>query len=401
MSENIYRPDTAAMAAEAIRDAAGPLAIEGGGGLSGFGRPAQADATLKLDALTGVIEYSPTELYATFRAGTTLTDVKAVLDEKRQRLLFDPPDMTGLYGSDDANPATIGGVAAAGLSGPARVAAGACRDYLIGVRFIDGLGRQMHGGGKVMKNVTGYDLCKLTAGAFGGLGAITDVTFKVLPKAPAEATLCLLDLDDVAGQSAIAGAFSSPFEPMAAAHLPKGGIAGLPVDRAATTIRLEGFPESLAYRKQAIRSHLPEGAEIVELEGDASAALWAAVRDVAPFQAPDPRPLWRISTAPTAGPGVVAAIQATVQSEAIYDWACGLIWLAADADAPDAAATTVRAAVQAAGGHATLVRAPAQTRAAIDVFEPLSAPLAAITKGLKREFDPRGILNPGRMYAGV
>lgn len=406
MSGAVLRPENADAVAEAIRDASGPLAIEGGGGLKGFGRPAQTDATLKLDALQGVVEYSPTELYATFRAGTTLADAKAVLAEKKQRLPFDPPDLTGLYaGAGAGGPATVGGVAAAGLSGPARVAAGACRDYLIGVHFVDGQGQQMHGGGKVMKNVTGYDLCKLTTGAFGGLGAITDVTFKVLPIAPAEVTLCLLDLDDRAGQSALAGAFNSPFEPMAAAHLPLGGtiggIAGLPAGRAVSALRLEAFPDSLAYRKQAIRAHLPKDAEIIELETDVSAAFWRAVRDVAPFQAPDTRPLWRISTAPTAGPGVVAAIKAILPADAVYDWAGGLIWLAVAAEADDAGAAIVRQTVQQAGGHATLVRAQDQIRAAIDVFEPLSPPLAVITKGLKREFDPRGILNPGRMYAGI
>jgi len=396
------RPETADQVAEAIRDAAGPLAIEGGGGLGGLGRPVQAEATLRLDRLQGVVEYSPTELYATFRAGAPLADARAALAENGQRLPFDPPDLTGLYGSEGA--ATVGGVVAAALSGPARVAVGAARDFLIGVRFVDGTGQALHGGGKVMKNVTGYDLCKLTAGAFGTLGAITEATFKVLPIAPAEATLAIRGLDDAAGQTALAAAFKSPFEPMGAAHLPESVAAridGLPKGGAATLLRLEAFPESLAYRRQAIRAHLPGDADIVEIEGEASAAIWRAIRDVAPFAAPDARPLWRISTAPTEGPGVVARIARALRIEAFYDWAGGLVWLAVDKAAADAGAAAVRAAVAAAGGHATLMRAPEAVRAAVDVFEPPAGPLLRVTQGLKTTFDPAGRLNPGRMYAGV
>ncbi len=406
MTGAVLRPDTAAQVREAIRDAAGPLVIEGGGGLGGFGRPVQAQATLKLDALVGVVEYSPSELYASFRAGTTLEAARAVLAEKGQRLPFDPPDLTGLYGRQ--GPATVGGVVAAALSGPARIAAGAARDYLIGVKFVDGVGQALHGGGRVMKNVTGYDLCKLTAGAFGTLGAITEATFKVLPIAPDEVTLALLGLDDAAGQAALGAAFKSPFEPMAAAHLPSaiaartpgaGGVAG--GDRSVTALRLEGFPESLVYRKQAIRAHLPANVDIVELSNDVSRTFWAAVRDVAPFAAPDSRPLWRISTAPTAGPELVRELAAAIGAEAFYDWAGGLIWLAVPANAADAGAAAVRAATAHAGGHATLVRAPEAVRAAIEVFEPLAAAVHRLTQGLKGEFDPDRRLNPSRMYAGV
>ena len=403
MTADILRPETPQHVQEAIRDAAGPMTIEGGGGLSGFGRPNQAEQTLKLDALTGVIEYSPSELYVTFRAGTTLADARAALAEKKQRLPFDPPDLTGLYGK--SGPATIGGVVAAGLSGPPRVAIGAIRDYLIGIHFVDGSGQAMHGGGRVMKNVTGYDLCKLTAGAFGSLGAITDATFKVLPIAPVEITLALIGLDDVAGQAALSAAFRSPFEPMAACHLP-GSIAAAmpsaPSNDSVTAFKLEGFAESLAYRKQAVLAHLPASAEIIELENDASQALWAAIRDVAPFAGQADNPLWRISTAPTEAPGLVSNLKAILGGEAFYDWACGLIWFSLPpGNIEDAGQAILRAALATAGGHATLVRAPESIRAAIDVFEPLASPLHRITQGLKAEFDPRGLLNPGRMYAGI
>lgn len=408
MTDQIYRAESVADVQGVIRDAMGPLAIEGGGGLRGLGRPVQAEATLKLDALTGVVEYSPTELYCTFRAGTTLDDARATLKEKSQRLPFDPPDMTGLYGdADDGGPATVGGVVAAALSGPARIATGAARDYVIGVNFVDGQGQAMHGGGRVMKNVTGYDICKLATGAFGTLGAIVDITFKVLPVAPTERTLVILGLDDAAGQAALSAALKSPFEPMAAAHLPAATATAPAIAAAApgggqsvTALRLEGFAESLAYRAAALRAFLPTDVEILEIEGEASAAFWSAVRDAAPFQG-HRAPLWRISTAPTAGPKIVAALANALPVRALYDWAGGLVWLETGDDTPDAGAGPIRAAVQAHGGHATLMRAPETVRAAVDVFQPLPAPIRRLTQGLKASFDPQGLLNPGRMYAGV
>lgn len=408
MSDTPQRPQTPGDVQAAILDALAdkaPLTIEGGGGLSGLGRPRQAGRTLKLDGLTGVVEYSPSELYATFRAGETLADATAALAEKRQRLPFDPPDLTGLY-ANAQGPATIGGVVAAALSGPSRIAVGAVRDYVIGVKFVDGQGQALHGGGRVMKNVTGYDLCKLMTGAFGGLGAMTEATFKVLPFADDEITLLIVGLDDAAGQSALAAAFKSPFEPMGAAHLPTLAASRVtqdaPTGASLTALRLEGFTDSLAYRSVAILKHLPTGVEIKRLDRDASRAFWADIRDVKPFQAPDTRPLWRISTAPTAGPALVAQVQETLPVEAFYDWAGGLIWLAVTEDsANDAGADAIRAATRHHGGHATCMRATDAIRAVIDVFEPLDAPLEKVTAGLKRTFDPADILNPGRMYASI
>ena len=406
MTAAVLKPGTVADVQDAIRDAVMdrvPLAIEGGGGLSGLGRPMQTERTLKLDGLTGVVEYSPSELYATFRAGETLADARAALAEKRQRLPFDPPDLTGLYG-DAGGLATMGGVVAAALSGPSRVAVGAARDYVVGVGFVDGQGQALKGGGRVMKNVTGYDLCKLTTGAFGTLGAITDATFKVLPFANSEVTLLAHGLDDAAAQAMMSAAFKSPFEPVGAAHLPAtaaaaiGGVGGA---GAVTALRLEGFPDSLDYRTNAIRSFLPAGLELTELEAEPSAAFWEGVRDVAPFQAPDPRALWRISTAPTQGPKLVAEIAQSLEVDVFYDWAGGLIWLAVAGDAPNAGADVIRPLITAQGGHGTLMRADQSVRAVVEVFEPLAAPLLQLTQGLKRTFDPFNALNAGHMYAAV
>lgn len=411
MTGAVLTPGTVSEVQDAIRDAVrdrAPLAIEGGGGLSGFGRPVQADWTLKLDGLTGLVEYSPSELYATFRAGETLADARKALAEKRQRLPFDPPDLKALY-DGAGGPATIGGVVAAALSGPSRVAVGAARDYVVGVGFVDGQGQALKGGGRVMKNVTGYDLCKLTTGAFGTLGAITDATFKVLPFANTEVTLLACGLDDMAAQAMMSAAFKSPFEPVGAAHLPvkaaasvQGAVSGgAHSGSAVTALRLEGFPDSLSYRINAIRSFLPAGLELTEIEAEPSAQFWEAVRDVAPFQAPDRRPLWRISTAPTQGPALVAAIGEALDVDAYYDWAGGLVWLAVASDAPSAGADVIRPLIVSHGGHGTLMRAEPSVRAAVEVFEPLSAPLLQLTQGLKRTFDPFNTLNAGRMYSAV
>ena len=255
-----------------------------------------------------------------------------------------------------------------------------------------------------MKNVTGYDLCKLTTGAFGTLGAITDVTFKVLPFANSEVTLLAHGLDDAAAQAMMSAAFKSPFEPVGAAHLPAsaaaaiGGVGGA---GAVTALRFEGFPDSLSYRMDAIRSFLPSGLELTELEAEPSQAFWEGVRDVVPFKAPDPRAFWRVSTAPKQGPKLVAEITQSLEVDAFYDWAGGLIWLAVAPDAPNAGHDVIRPLIAAHGGHGTIMQAEQSVRAAVEVFEPLSAPLLQLTQGLKRTFDPFNALNAGRMYAAV
>ena len=406
MTGAVLKPGTVADVQDAIRDAVMdrvPLAIEGGGGLSGLGRPMLSERTLKLDGLTGVVEYSPSELYATFRAGETLADARAALAENRQRVPFDPPDLTGLYG-DSGRPATMGGVVAAALSGPSRVAVGAARDYVVGVGFVDGQGQALKGGGRVMKNVTGYDLCKLTTGAFGTLGAITDVTFKVLPFANSEVTLLAHELNDAAAQAMMSAAFKSPFEPVGAAHLPASAaaaISGSAGASALTALRFEGFPDSLSYRMNAIRSFLPSGLELTELEAEPSQLFWEGVREVVPFKAPDPRALWRISTSPTQGPKLVAEIAQSLEVEAFYDWAGGLIWLAVAPNALNAGNDVIRPLIAAHGGHGTIMRAEQSVRVAVEVFEPLSAPLLQLTQGLKLTFDPFKTLNGGCMYAAV
>ncbi|GEL39820.1 2-hydroxy-acid oxidase [Methylorubrum extorquens] len=393
-----YAPASEQEAAAIVAQAAGrsePLRLVGGGTKAALGRPPQDEATLAATGLTGITLYEPAEMVVAARAGTPLAEVEALLAGRGQMLPFEPMDHRPLLGS--TGEPTFGAVAAANNSGPRRINAGAARDSLIGVRFVNGRGQPIKSGGRVMKNVTGLDLVKLMAGSWGTLGLLTEVTFKVLPVQEQVATLVLLGLSDAAAVEALATALGSPFELTGAAHWP-AGIGG---SEPRTLMRVEGFAKSVDYRLGELRRLLRRYGAAQVVEGDESAALWRAVRDATPLAEPREAAIWRISTAPTRGPAVTAAIAAERAARWFYDWGGGLIWLATDAS-DDAGAAVIRAAVKAAGsGHATLVRAPENLRAAVPVFEPLPEPLMRITAGIKAAHDPAGIFNPGRMYAGV
>ena len=390
-------PATEAEACGAVAEAASrrtPLALVGGGTKAEVGRPAQNEATLSSTGLTGVTLYEPAELVIAARAGTPLAEVVHTLAERGQELPFEPMDHRPLLGS--TGEPTIGAVAAGNISGPRRIMAGAARDSLIGVRFVNGRGEAIKSGGRVMKNVTGLDLVKGMAGSWGTLGFLTEVTFKVLPRAERVATLVLPGLDDARAIAALSAALASPFEASGAAHLP----AGFNGAGARTLIRIEGFSAWIDYRLGELGRLLKRFGSDEVVEGEAAAALWREVRDVAPLVEPRENAVWRVSTAPTRGPELTALVSRSLEARWFYDWGGGLVWLACPASG-DAGASAIRAAVRATGGHATLVRAPAEVRAAVDVFEPLPEPVMRITAGIKAAFDPAGILNPGRMYAGV
>lgn len=395
-------PTTEDEACAAVTDAVAsraPLAIEGGGTKAGIGRPAQTERTLSSSGLTGITLNEPAELVVSARAGTPLTEIVATLDAQGQQLTFEPMDHRPLLGH--GTEPTIGGVAAANVSGPRRIQAGAARDSLIGVRFVNGRGEMVKSGGRVMKNVTGLDLVKLMGGSWGTLGFLTQVTFKVLPKPERTATLVLGGLDDRAAVAALSAALGSPFEVTGAAHLP-----GVGERDGRTLIRIEGFAASVDYRLGELRRLLRRAGDADILEGEVGASLWRSVRDVAPFahevdatSRDLASAVWRISVAPTHGPGLTEAIGRAMPARWYYDWGGGLVWLACEASG-DAGAAVIRAALG-GRGHATLVRAPVEIRAAIDVFEPMSEPLRRLTAGIKASLDPDGIFNPGRMYAGV
>jgi glycolate oxidase FAD binding subunit len=372
------------------------LEIVGHGSKRGIGRAAQWDLSLDLSELSGVTLYEPEELILSAKAGTPMADIEALLAKHNQELAFEPLDYGPVFGAP-AGRGTIGGALAANLSGPRRIKAGAARDHFLGVTAVSGRGETFKSGGRVVKNVTGYDLCKVLAGSWGTLAVMTDVTVKVLPRSETEETLLVLGLDDASAARAMSIAMGSSNDVSGAAHFPAPLAAAIQAvaGAAITALRLEGVAPSVKHRRHALEALLKPFGEITVFAEPDSRALWKAVRDVRPFAQGDSA-LWRISVAPTRGAEVTAATGEG--AEYFYDWAGGLIWLALRAT-DDGGAARVRAAV--GEGHATLIRAPAAIRAVIPVFEPQDAGLAALSRRVKESFDPKGVLGPGRMYAGV
>ncbi len=379
------------------------LEIVGHGSKRAFGRPSQHDVTLDLSALSGVTLYEPQELVLSAKAGTPLAEIDAVLAAQGQALAFEPMDYGPVLGEPEGR-STVGGVVAANLSGPRRIKVGTVRDHFLGVTAVSGRGETFKSGGRVVKNVTGYDLCKLLAGSWGTLGVMTDVTLKVLPQPETEATLVLHGLNEREAVEAMTKAMGTSFDVSGAAHLPDylaARLDGGGRSDAATVLRIEGIRPSVAYRIEALERELRPIRAMAKLDEAASRRLWRAIRDAKPLAADTEagsRPLWRISTSPAQGCEIVARISPA--SQLFFDWAGGLIWVAPPA-AADCGAAAIRRAVAEVGGHATLVRGPAAARATEDVFQPGEDALAGLTKRVKESFDPKGVLNPGRMWAGV
>jgi glycolate oxidase FAD binding subunit len=306
---------------------------------------------------------------------------------------------------------SVGGMIGAGLAGPRRIKAGGARDHLLGAQAVSGFGDSFKAGGKVVKNVTGYDLCKLLAGSWGTLAVMTEVTLKVMPKPETECTLLLRGLDDATGNRAMTAALGSPFDVSAAAHVPssafrsgdRSGLGDLgAAGQAVTLLRLEGIAASVAHRATTLGKLVaPFGT--TEMIGDtASAALWASIRDVSPFAADGALgawPVWRIVCPPASGAALGERLARETGADVIYDWGGGLIW-AAVPPKPDAHAAMLRERVNAAGGHATLLRAAEDLRRNIDVFHPQPDGLAALGERVRHSFDPKHILNRGRMRRG-
>lgn len=370
-------PQTETELAAVIANAAGPLAIMGGG-TRGVTQPGEG---LTVSGLSGIELYEPGSLTLVAGAGTPLAEIEAVLAEENQRLAFEPMDHRGLLGT--SGQPTVGGVVAANVSGPRRVQVGACRDHLLGLRFVDGRGSIVSNGGRVMKNVTGYDLVKLFGGSWGTLGVLSQVSLKVLPQTETQATLLINVEDPTAAVRTMSAALGSPFEVTGAAY-GNGVVGSMPV----VMIRIEGFEASVAYRCGELAVVLATFGE-VELIDDAgkSEAVWASVRDVEPFHSLS-GDVWRISVKPSDAPILAARTDA---DGLLFDWGGGLIW----ARVPEG--TDLRSRLGAFSGHATLVRSNEKTRRDFGMFQPEPAPLAAISAGLRTRFDPRSIFNPGLM----
>jgi glycolate oxidase FAD binding subunit len=402
-----HTPRSEAEAASVIADAAArraPLSIMGAGTKRGLGRFTQTQDVLSSAAITGITLHEPAELVIAARAGTPLAEIERKLAEDRQRLPFEPMDYRPLLGT--TGEPTIGGVAATNLSGPRRIKAGACRDSFLGARFVNGRGEAVKSGGRVMKNVTGLDLTRLMAGAFGTLGFLTEVTFKVVPLPETEATLVIEGLSDRRGIEALSAGLGSPFEVTGAAHLP----AGLGEAKARTLLRLEGFESAVSYRAKALAEALRDfgkaqvlDAQLLDtyvLDARESEKLWREVRDVTFLASPGDTAIWRISVAPNKAPALTETLGPKLSARWFHDWGGGLVWLSCGAQG-DAGAALVHEAARSAGGHALLVRAPDAVRAAVDVFQPQPEAITKLTRAIKASFDPSGVLEPGRIHAGA
>jgi len=396
-SMTTHKPQNEAEAACVIADAAArriPLSILGSGTKRALGRFTQTQDVLSSAALAGITLHEPAELVIAARAGTPLAEVERKLGEARQQLPFEPMDYRALLGT--SGEPTIGGVAATNLSGPRRIKSGACRDSFLGARFVNGRGEVVKSGGRVMKNVTGLDLTRLMAGAFGTLGFLTEVTFKVVPSPETQATLVLEGLSDRRAVAALSAGLGSPFEVSGAAHLPAGiGAAG-----ARTLLRLEGFESAVGYRTKALAEALRDFSAARVLDAQESEALWREVRDVTFLVSPRDTAIWRISVAPSKAPALIDTLGAELSARWFLDWGGGLIWLACGAEG-DAGALPVHEAARLEEGHALLVRAPDAVRAAVDVFQPQPEPIMKLTRAVKQSLDPAAVLEPGRIYAGV
>lgn len=398
---SVQSPRDASDALDAIRAALAvrtPLEIVGRGSRRAFGRPMETAARLDLSALAGVRIYEPAELVLTAGPATPLPDLEALLAANGQQLAFEPPDLGPLWGVGEGA-GSLGGALSVGLGGPRRPFAGAPRDHFLGFKGVNGFGEPFAAGGRVVKNVTGYDLPKLMAGAFGVLAVLTEVTVKVLP-APAETdTLAVAGLSPRAAFAFLRQATETAPAVTGAAFLPApaaGRTPGAPFGpRATTLLRLDGFGPAVEAAGAALLDGLPPGAEAMTLDPAESTRLWRAVGGAWAF-ADLAAPVWRLSIPPASALEVGHALNRAGLELFYFDWAGGLIW-ACGPDTPDGGAEAIRAPLP-PGAHATLVRGSEALRADIAPFQPLAPGLMALQRRLKGRFDPAGIFNPRRMY---
>ncbi len=401
MTPGTYRPADDRELAGLVAWAAGgnvPLEIVGAATLRGFGHAVPADHVVDMSARAGVVDYQPEELVLTVEAGTPVAEIEVHLGEARQQLAFEPPDLGPLFGAPAAR-ATMGGILAGNLSGPRRVSAGAARDHALGVEAVTGRGEAIRAGGRVVKNVTGYDLTKLLCGSWGTLAILTRLSVKVLPAAEKTRTVLVAGLAAADACRAMGEVLSSPHEVTGAAHLPRAAASRSAVGYvsaaggAVTAVRIEGPPASVLARTETVTSLLSEYGEVEELHGTNSRRFWKELRDVAALVGPD-EAVMRLSVPPASGGEVLGAVEA-LGAAGWLDWGGGLVWCSF---APSAAtANAIRETAAGAGGHATLVRAPQDLKDAVSVFHPQTRGREVLSRRIREGFDPAGILNPGRM----
>jgi len=381
-----------------------PIEVVGSGSKRAIGRPTESAVTLTTSSLRGIALYEPTELVMSVAAGTPLSAIELELAGRGQMLAFEPIDVGPATGGPQGGQ-TMGAVFATNLSGARRIQSGAARDHLLGVKGVNGRAELFQAGGRVMKNVTGYDVSRGLTGSWGTLAVLTQVTFKVVPWPEASATIVFLGLPDELAVELLCTAMSQPFEVSGAIHLQASvaerldhpGLSSM--SKSVTALRVENFARSVATRKERLKEGLRVYGKAMELDNRETLEFWSELRRLS-VMPHGPSLLWRISTKPTTAPKLVTAIKRHMPVKAFYDWSGGLVWLEVPATA-DAGTAEIRRIVAIHGGHATLIRADSSVRASVEVFPPLSSAVERLTRGLKEAFDPAGILNPGRMYANI
>ena len=364
----------------------GTFEIRGSGTKQALGRPVQASKVLDMSGFKGISLYEPDELVLEAGAATPLSVIEKALAKNNQQLAFEPPNYSKLLGVK--NGGTLGGLMACGLSGPRRIKAGGPRDHILGIAGISGRGEIFKAGGRVVKNVTGFDISKLMVGAYGTLVALTSITVKVLPASETEETLVFTGLNDARAVQAMSLAMQSSCEVSGAAHLPG--------DR--TLLRLEGIRPSVVYRRDKLAELLKEFGGVDVLTEKQSRKQWREIRDIHPLVDSQDRAVWKLSVTPSKSAGIISKISRQLDVRYFFDWAGGLIWLAVS-PTPDASAHIIRGSFE--QGHATLMRGSQDVRSNVEVFQPQNPALAALTSRVKASFDPAGVFNPGRMYKDI
>ncbi len=406
-----FKPDNVDNAVEIIAwvaDRIKTLNVFSGQSKSKIGRPIQTDYNLDLSNISGVIDYDPAELVITARAGTPLVEIKKLLSENNQMLSFEPPDLGLLNGVETAS-ATLAGVYATNFSGSRRIQAGSVRDSALGICAISGRGEIFKSGGRVIKNVSGYDLSKGLTGSWGTLAVITELSFKVLPLPQSSRTLVIFDLTVAEATKAMSKGMGSYCDLSSSAYLPAQVVSDfrldyLSLESSVTLFRIEGFEPSVKERLETLKKTLnPLSSRIIELNHPESIHLWDAITEGRIFCHDLSSSLWRLSVSPMNAPDAIKAICDKIQGVRFFlDWAGGLIWLEVNEEETTQVEEAIRATiVSLAGGYATLLRASPSVRESTDLFQNSISSVASLSSRLKKQFDPQMILNPGRIWRGI
>jgi glycolate oxidase FAD binding subunit len=370
-----------------------------------LGHPIRANRRVSSLKMNGVIHYVPSEMLISVSCGTPLDEIEALLDQNSQELPFEPCRLDRFVLPDNhGSSPTIGGIVATNASGPRRILRGALRDHLLGIRGVNGRGEVFKAGGRVLKNAAGYDMPRALAGSWGTLAILSEVTLKVQPKAEETRTLIFLGLSDETAISTLCRAMGTPYEVSATLHLQEPLVRRFPnqdvanIGKALTALRLENFSATVEARAVKLCRLFKPFGTIYELDDVRSRMFWNDARNLGCFAGD--APLWRISVAPHLAAKLANVLKNHMECRMAFEWSGGLIWLELEPSS-DANATLLRRLIAEFQAEAQLIRAPAKTRAEIDVFQPLAEANMRLIRGIKEAFDPQRVLNPERMYPGT